>query len=476
MGMSTGNFQRKCILLLAGTAFLVLFAGLGIQELGSGDETRVAGIAAEMFLEKEFLLPRLNGSPFLEYPPGYYWLTGAAFSLFGIHDFAAKLPSGLAAFGMVLLTYLFARKLKFSSREAFLSGIVLLFSGQFFAESRTCRVDMTLAFFLELSIFSFYAMIRSERRSGKIGYWLLFLLGLVCGCYTKGLLGLVLPGSVIAFWLPAEDLAARRFRWKRYIAACAGGLLAFGAAGIWYFLLLRREGYEMFHTAFWINNLGRFTGNQPDHAESFFYYLWKLPSLFQPWLLFLLLALATGVQRIRNGRNRELLFPLLALLIPFLLMCCASGKRIVYLLPLSVPAALLTGWYLQQLLEMVQKRWQETHLKRIGKVVLFTAIAVLLILDFGVAFFRNRNESLRPLFEKAAELERQGKKLFLVNPPERTRGAAYFYLHRTIPEKTSEIPAPPPNECWIIRRKEETKDSTVYADHHRLLEGRASGS
>ncbi len=108
--------------------------------------------------------------------------------------------------------------------------------------------------------------------------------------------------------------------------------------------------------------------------------------------------------------------------------------------------------------------------------MLFTAIAVFLILDFGVAFFRNRNESLRPLFEKAAELERQGKKLFLVNPPERTRGAAYFYLHRTIPEKTSEILAPPPNECWIIRRKEETKDSTVYADHHRLLEGRASGS
>lgn len=103
-----------------------------MHELESGDETRVAGIAAEMFFERDFLLPRLNGTPFLEYPPGCYWIIAGAYSLLGISDFAAKLPSCLAAFSMVLLTFCFARKLKFSLQEAFLSGIVLLFSAQFF--------------------------------------------------------------------------------------------------------------------------------------------------------------------------------------------------------------------------------------------------------------------------------------------------------------------------------------------------------
>ena len=72
-----------------------------MHELESGDETRVAGIAAEMFFEREFLLPRLNGTPFLEYPPGCYWIIAGAYLLLGISDFAAKLPSCLAAFSMV---------------------------------------------------------------------------------------------------------------------------------------------------------------------------------------------------------------------------------------------------------------------------------------------------------------------------------------------------------------------------------------
>lgn len=60
-------------LLTAGIAFLSLFAGLWCGELESVDETRVAGIAAEMFLSHDYLIPTLNGKEFLEYPPLFYW-------------------------------------------------------------------------------------------------------------------------------------------------------------------------------------------------------------------------------------------------------------------------------------------------------------------------------------------------------------------------------------------------------------------
>ena len=222
--------RRGAVILLAGVALFALFAGMGVREIESGDETRVAGIAAEMFLNRNFLVPSLNGAPFLEYPPLYYWMIACAYSLFGICDFAAKFPSLVAAFGMVLLTFAFARKLKFSIPEAFCSGIVLLFSAQFFAESRTCRVDMLLAFFIELSLFAFYAMMRAGELKHKFGYGVLFIAGLAGGIYTKGLVGLVLPGAAIGSWLVAADFSARKFHWKRYAALFAGVVLAFGAA------------------------------------------------------------------------------------------------------------------------------------------------------------------------------------------------------------------------------------------------------
>ena len=59
--------QAFALALLFG--ILITLAGLGVRELESGDETRVAGIAAEMYLEGDYLIPRLNGEPFLESPP-----------------------------------------------------------------------------------------------------------------------------------------------------------------------------------------------------------------------------------------------------------------------------------------------------------------------------------------------------------------------------------------------------------------------
>lgn len=468
--------RRGAVILLAGVALFALFAGMGVREIESGDETRVAGIAAEMFLNRNFLVPSLNGAPFLEYPPLYYWMIACAYSLFGICDFAAKFPSLVAAFGMVLLTFAFARKLKFSIPEAFCSGIVLLFSAQFFAESRTCRVDMLLAFFIELSLFAFYAMMRAGELKHKFGYGVLFIAGLAGGIYTKGLVGLVLPGAAIGSWLVAADFSARKFHWKRYAALFAGVVLAFGAAGIWYGALWLLKGYAVFHTAFWVNNFGRFTGSQPDHAGALSYYFIKLPSLFLPWLPVLLFALTAGARRIYRSENRELLFPALAVLVPFGLLCCASGKRIVYLLPLYAPAALLTGWCLWHLPGVV-KPYRDIFLRRrTGIIFLFAATAAVIGVDIAAALYGARKNSLRPLFEHCAGQEKLGRNLFLVNPLERTRGAVYFYLHHGLPEKRVISGFPGKGECWIVRRKQNGGNGHCYADHHLLLEGSASQS
>ena len=65
--------SRRYFILAVLFAFAVFFIGLGSRQLAGGDEPRVAGIAAETFINGNWVEPKLNNKPFLEKPPLYFW-------------------------------------------------------------------------------------------------------------------------------------------------------------------------------------------------------------------------------------------------------------------------------------------------------------------------------------------------------------------------------------------------------------------
>ncbi len=271
---------RQALALAFLFAALTAFAGLHIRELESGDETRVAGIAAEMFIEGNYLLPVLNSEPFLEYPPLYYWCVSGAYSLFGINDFSAKLPSAFAAFGCGLLVFWFARQLRYPPWCALACCGMLMTSAQFFGNSRKCMVDMLLAFFILLAVVAFYAFMRAWKQRGAAWLLLLFAVAIAGGVMTKGLIGFALPLAVLGSWLLAEDLLTKKFSFLRYLSLGVGALLGLALVSFWYLELYGYGGSEMLHTVLLENNFGRFGGGQGDHEEPFYYYLAKFPTLF----------------------------------------------------------------------------------------------------------------------------------------------------------------------------------------------------
>ncbi len=460
-------------------AAVITLAALNVRELQSGDETRVAGIAAKMAVEKNYLIPHLNKEPFLEYPPLYYWAAAGAYSLFGINDFAAKLPAALAALGCGLLLFAFARKLGFPPWCALLSCVMLMTSAQFFGNSRKCMVDMVLAFFVLLAVFSFFALTLSENKRVKLGYFVLFAAGLAGGIYTKGLLGLGLPGLVLGVWLVLGDVLERKISWTHYLFLGAGCVLSVGLAGVWYYLIFKTGDRKMLETVLFVNNFGRFSGSQGDHVEPFYYYFTKLPSLFLPWLPILPFALWQSGKELRNKPDRGTLLLLVFLLAPFAMLCIASSKRIVYLLPLYAPCALLCGKYLMNLPPKV-KDFAEKQVRRIPRILrldtpgkawsaCILAALVFVLIDVAYAFHTNPKESLRPLFKECASLEKKGGKVFLMSVPERTRGAAYFYLHKEMEEIPMQSGTPPAGEYWILRDKNGKTPGRPFADHHKLI-------
>ena len=77
---------------------IVWFAALDARRLVHPDEGRYAEIAREMAATGDWVTPRLNALKYFEKPPVQYWVTAAAFRVFGVHEWTARLWPAIAGF------------------------------------------------------------------------------------------------------------------------------------------------------------------------------------------------------------------------------------------------------------------------------------------------------------------------------------------------------------------------------------------
>src|ERR1043166_2054327 len=98
------------VLLLAVSAALCL-PNLGGPSLWDIDEGNNAEAAREMLESDNWVVPTFNGQLRVDKPALLYWLQLGAYKIFGVNEFAARLPSALAALATVLLAYELGRRL-----------------------------------------------------------------------------------------------------------------------------------------------------------------------------------------------------------------------------------------------------------------------------------------------------------------------------------------------------------------------------
>src|SRR6202023_1162598 len=102
---------------------VLLYACLSFH-LFEPDEGRYAEIPREMAERGDWVVPRLQGEPYLDKPPLFYWCVIGSYWLFGIGDAVARLVPALAIHACVLLTYLFGRR-SLGERAAFWGALIL---------------------------------------------------------------------------------------------------------------------------------------------------------------------------------------------------------------------------------------------------------------------------------------------------------------------------------------------------------------
>lgn len=316
---------------------LLLYPCLGFH-LFEPDESRYAQIPREMLERGDLLVPTLQGEPYLDKPPLFYWLVMLSYRALGYHDWAARLVPALAVHATILLTYLFGRR-TVGERPALAGALLLALAPGFLGMARLLLLDGLLTFWVVLSLLAAFEAVRGERL--RRGWWLTASLACALGVLTKGPVAVLLlaPVLVLHAWLTGPAVRPSRRAWL----VLAAVVLAVNLP--WYVALCVRLP-QFVSYFFWEHNFKRFLAPEV-HVRGVWFYLPLLWLMLLPGTLLLpaLLRFLGGTDAAAR-RSPELGFHLLAgswIVVFFTLSSC---KLPTYILPALPPLALVIGAFL----------------------------------------------------------------------------------------------------------------------------------
>lgn len=204
---------------------------LGFFPLYDTTEARYAEIARKMLELNDWVTPWFDyGVPFWGKPPLSFWLSAFSMKLFGINEFAARLPHYLCAFLLGWLVWDWAARN--SRREAFYAVALLAGSALFFSSAGAVMTDMELALSCFLVMRGFWLGLHGIPEERKRERWLLFI-GLGLGLLAKGPIAAVLSGLPIAVWTLFKSNIATVWRGLPWLR---GILLTLLIAVPWYLI------------------------------------------------------------------------------------------------------------------------------------------------------------------------------------------------------------------------------------------------
>lgn len=345
------NRTRTDSLLLAGFCAFLFFYGLAQFGLIGADEPRYAQVAREMLERHDCITPVLGGEPWLEKPPLYYWQAMAAYKLFGVSDWAARVPSAFDATFLVLAVYFFLRHFR---RGLEVDGALVSAScAGIIGYARAASMDMALAAAFTIGMLGWWAW----REGGKPIYLAVFYGFMGLGMLAKGPVAPFLAFLVIALYAAA----VRDLRLILKTLWLPGIVLFCVAALPWYFVVQVRNP-SFFHEFIVEHNLARFSQNLYHHTEPVWYYLPVAAVALVPWTVFVIAALVRSVRSWWTKRKSEEIsatdfecqFSIFAscwFIVPLIFFSISKSKLPGYILPALPAGALLLTEYLRQRLE-----------------------------------------------------------------------------------------------------------------------------
>jgi 4-amino-4-deoxy-L-arabinose transferase-like glycosyltransferase len=252
------------LLLVAAAVYVGLFLGLDDFPLFDVDEGAFSEATREMLERGDFITTYLNGQLRFDKPILTYWLQALSVSLFGVGEFAFRLPSALAASAWVGAILLFARR-HADAGTGYAAALIAATTVGVCAIGRGATADALLNLLLALAMFDIYRY--QVQPLARYRYRVFLWMGL--GLLTKGPVALVVPfaASGAAFALHGQSRL-----WWRAVLDPLGWAILLAVAGPWYLAEYLREGNAFLAGFFMRHNVERFLSPLQGHSGTLFYY------------------------------------------------------------------------------------------------------------------------------------------------------------------------------------------------------------
>jgi 4-amino-4-deoxy-L-arabinose transferase-like glycosyltransferase len=338
---SLGNRIDSSILhffLLAALCGALYFPYLGSTPFFDKGEPREALAVQDIVQRGEWLVPLKRATDIPSKPPLFHWSAAISTLITGqLSEPTIRFPSAVYATLGVLFLYVLGRKL-FGANVALLGGAILATTTVYQNQALSARVDMTLCFFVTMSLGLFYSLYRGFL-TREIWYYVFFsLVGI--SVLAKGPLGIVLPALVAGVFVVLKK------RWDLVTKFCLhpGVVLMLILGAGWYVIAVTRGGEGFFDRQIIEENLSRFAGGS-GHSHPTYYYIPYLFALGLPWSLFLPFLLWDSFKK-GFLSDDDSLFLKLWFLAMFVFFSVSMGKRPVYILPIYPALSLLMAiWF-----------------------------------------------------------------------------------------------------------------------------------
>lgn len=319
--------------------------GLGRIALFDVDEGAFAQASREMLVSGDWGHTTLNGADRFDKPILVYWLQAFALKLFGVTEYAARLPSALCALGLAAATASFVGpRLGPGSAQIVLWVLASALGPALIGRAATA--DALLGLLIALAAFDLWRCLepgadaqaqRSALRRSAV--WI----GL--GLLAKGPVALLIPGSSALLWVLGSPPAERRTLLARLMGDPMAWAWLVVVAAPWYVYALVRHGWAFVDGFLLRHNLERLTGPLEGHSGGPLYFLVALPLLLLPWSP-LLWSLLRGARRLWQEPLARYLLGWAGFVVAF--FSAAGTKLPHYVLYGVVPLAILLAQRLSQ--------------------------------------------------------------------------------------------------------------------------------
>lgn len=342
---------RNFLLLFAG-CLLFHLAGTWTLPLIDRDEPRFAEASREMIERNDYVVPYFNNRYRFDKPPLTYWFQTVSYRILGENDFAARLPSAIAAALTALLLLAWGRRLD-DERIGWWAAIMFTLCFQTFLHGKAAVADMWLVLFVTAAHWAGYELLRDRFRDQPAAalqrrWWWLFYLSLAFAFLAKGPIG----------WTPLLAIASTKFflpevKLNRRFLFFTGLLLTVSIVAAWGIPALVRTNGEFFRVGIGRHVVGRSFGAMEGHGgKSFGSYLLWLPFYFltifltfAPWAF----SLPRLMRRLWRRRDPLDSYLLSAAAVIFIAFTFVQTKLPHYTLPaFPLLALLLAKWFATQ--------------------------------------------------------------------------------------------------------------------------------